>query len=237
MPVDIDLDRLHRMGMVTPRHARSGPAEDFRIIKQPLLRHVAAAAAEGHASANLLIVTSAIPGEGKTFCAVNLAMSLAMEQDHTVLLVDAHVARPSVLPVLGLAPAPGLLDLLLSDTLAPEDVILRTNIPTLSLLSAGRSSEQATELLASQAMAALLADIASRDRQRIVIFDAPPVLPGSQACVLAGQMGHVVMVVAADSTSQRQVGAALRRLGNSIRIELICNKARALSGSRHDDAA
>lgn len=228
--IDINLLRLHQMGMVTHDGGRTPAAEDFRIIKRPLLRAAVTAVAAGAPNGNLIVVTSALPGEGKTYCAINLAMSIAMEKDHTVLLVDADVARPSVLKVLGLPPAPGLMDLLLGDDMDASDVILRTNIPALSLLPAGRSNKHATELLASQAMSMLLAEIASRYTDRIVIFDSPPLLLTTEANVLAAQMGQVVMVIEAESTTQRDVREALRRLDGCKRVELICNKARGFPG-------
>jgi protein-tyrosine kinase len=228
--VDINLARLHQMGMVTQDGGRTTAAEDFRIIKRPLLRNAHEAVGQGRRNGNLIVVTSALPGEGKTYCAVNLAMSIAMEKDHTVLLVDADVARPSVLRVLGLPAAPGLMDILLDDQMGLGDVILRTNIASLSLLPAGRNNKHATELLASQAMSTLLADIASRYPERIVIFDSPPLLLTSEANVLAGQMGQVVMVIESDHTTQREVREALRRLENCPRVDLICNKAYAFPG-------
>ncbi len=223
----INLARLRQMGMVTPDSGRSTAAEEFRLIKRPLLSNALGAVRSGLKNANLIIVTSALPGEGKTFCAVNLAMSIAMEKDHTVLLVDADVARPSLLRVLGVPPAPGLMDVLQSDTRSLADVILRTNVPTLSLLPAGRNNKQASELLASQAMSVLLDNIASRYPDRIVIFDSPPLLLTSEASVLASRMGQVVMVIEAETTTQRDVREALRRLENGPRVDLICNKARA----------
>ena len=229
--VDINLARLHQMGMVTQDGGRTTAAEDFRIIKRPLLRNALEAVGQGRHNGNLVVVTSALPGEGKTFCAINLAMSIAMEKDHTVLLVDADVARPSVLRVLGLPAAPGLMDILLDDAMGLADVILRTNIPSLSLLPAGRNNKHATELLASQAMSLLLADIASRYPERIVIFDSPPLLLTSEANVLAAQMGQVVMVIESDRTTQRDVREALRRLENCPRVDLICNKAHAFAGA------
>ena len=228
--VEINLARLHQLGVVTPEGGRTSAAEDFRIIKRPLLRSVGEASAAGAANANLIVVTSALPGEGKTWCAVNLALSMAMEKDHRVLLVDADVARPSVLKLLGLAPAPGLMDILLSERLPLADVMLRTNIANLSLLPAGRHNLHATELLASQTMRQLLADIASRYADRIVIFDSPPLLLTSEASVLAAQMGQVVLVVESEATTQRDVREALRRLDNCPRVDLICNKTRAFPG-------
>ena len=231
--VDINLARLQQMGMVTHDGGRTTAAEDFRIIKRPLLRNAADAVAQGRRNGNLIVVTSALPGEGKTFCAINLAMSIAMEKDHTVLLVDADVARPSILRVLGLPAAPGLMDILLAESMGMADVVLRTNIAGLSLLPAGRNNKHATELLASQSMSALLDEIAGRYPDRIVIFDSPPLLLTSEANVLAAQMGQVVLVVESDATTQREVREALRRLENCPRVDLICNKAHAFAGGEY----
>ncbi|MHA4871551.1 XrtA-associated tyrosine autokinase [Duganella sp. PWIR1] len=230
--VEINLARLHQLGMVTQEGGRTAVAEDFRIIKRPLLRnargdHDAAPVRLG----NLIVVTSAMQGEGKTYCAVNLAMSIAMEMDITVMLVDADVARPSVLKVLGLEPEPGLMDILLRDQTDLAEVILRTNVPTLSLLPAGRANKHATELLASSAMSRLLTEIAERYADRIVIFDSPPLLMTTEASVLAAQMGQVVMVVESERTSQHAVKEALRRIDRCPHIHLLYNKSTAFPGS------
>ncbi|MEC5161313.1 MULTISPECIES: XrtA-associated tyrosine autokinase [unclassified Janthinobacterium] len=228
---EINLARLQQLGMVTHDGGRTSVAEDFRIIKRPLLRNVRGGGSVGPIKhGNLIVVTSALPGEGKTYCAVNLAMSIAMEMDITVLLVDADVARPSVLKVLGLGAQPGLMDLLLSDKLELSDVIMKTNVATLSILPAGRSNKHATELLASRTMSALLADIASRYADRIVIFDSPPLLITSEANVLAAQMGQVVLVVEAETTTQHAVKEALRQIEGCAHVNLIYNKTRAFPG-------
>ncbi len=224
----INLARMSQLGMVTQDGGRTNVAEDFRIIKRPLLRNARNAAIK---HGNLIALTSALPGEGKTYCAVNLAMSIAMEMDITVLLVDADVARPSVLKVLGLGPEAGLMDILLDSQLALADVILKTNVPTLSILPAGRINKHATELLASRSMSDLLAEIANRYADRIVIFDSPPLLLTTEANVLAAQMGQVVLVVEAETTTQHAVKEALRRIEGCAHINLICNKTKGFPGS------
>lgn len=236
--VEINLARLHQLGMVTQDGGRTTVAEDFRIIKRPLLRNARGDGdGDGDAAAirhgNLIVVTSALPGEGKTYCAVNLAMSIAMEMDITVLLVDADVARPSVLKVLGLPPEPGLMDILLRDKTGLADVILRTNVPTLSILPAGRTNKHATELLASLSMRALLTEIAERYADRIVIFDSPPLLMTTEAGVLASHMGQIVMVVESERTSQHAVKQALRRIEQCPNIHLVYNKSTAFPGSAY----
>jgi len=232
--VEINLARLQQLGMVTQDGGRTSVAEDFRIIKRPLLRN--ARGGDGAAvihHGNLIVVTSAMPGEGKTYCAVNLAMSIAMEMDITVLLVDADVARPSVLKVLGLPAEPGLMDILLRDKTGLADVILRTNVPTLSILPAGRANKHATELLASRNMSRLLTEIAERYADRIVIFDSPPLLMTTEASVLAAQMGQIVMVVEAERTSQHAVKQALRRVEQCPNISLVYNKGSAFPGGEY----
>jgi protein-tyrosine kinase len=154
--VELDLARMRELGMVTAAGGRTPLLEDFRIIKRPLLQRAFAERGPGDKPGNLIMVTSSLPGEGKTYCAINLAMSIAMELDHTVLLVDADVARPSVLRTLGLPAQRGLMDILVDDKLDMADVMLRTNVDTLSILPAGTSTPRATELLASSTMSNLV---------------------------------------------------------------------------------
>jgi exopolysaccharide/PEP-CTERM locus tyrosine autokinase len=228
--VDLDLVRMRDMGMVTAAGGRTLLLEDFRIIKRPLLQRAFAERAAGDKPGNLIMMTSSLPGEGKTYCAINLAMSIAMELDHTVLLVDADVARPSVLRTLGLPAQRGLMDILLDDKLDMADVMLRTNVDTLSILPAGTSTPRATELLASSAMSALVHEIAHRYPDRIVIFDSPPLLLTSEARVLAAHMGQIVMVVEAQTTTQHAVKEALRQLDGFNNVNLIYNKTREFPG-------
>ncbi|HEY0491358.1 MAG TPA: XrtA-associated tyrosine autokinase [Telluria sp.] len=229
--VELDIARMQAMGLVTAAGGRTPLVEDFRIIKRPLLKRAFAGNDSGSRPGNLIMVTSALPGEGKTFCAVNLAMSIAMELDHTVLLIDADVARPSVLSTLGLPAERGLMDVLLDDKLDVADVMLRTNVDTLSILPAGTSNPRATELLASQTMNALLEEIANRYPDRIVIFDSPPLLLTSEAHVLASHMGQIVVVVEAEQTTQHAVQEALAQLEGMDNVNLIYNKTREFPGT------
>ena len=228
--VELDLTHMRESGMVTAAGGRTALVEDFRIIKRPLLKKAFAERAPGDKPGNLIMITSSLPGEGKTYCAINLAMSIAMELDHTVLLVDADVARPSVLRVLGLPAQRGLMDMLLDETLDMSDVMLRTNVDTLSILSAGTSNARATELLASHSMSAFVAEIANRYPDRIVIFDSPPLLLTSEAHVLASHMGQIVLVVESETTTQHAVKEALRQLEGCSNVNLIYNKTRDFPG-------
>ena len=223
--VHIDLARLATMGYLTPEAPRAQISDEFRVIKRPLLMNVHGKSAAPVDGANLIMVTSSLPGEGKTFVAVNLAISMAMELDKTVLLVDADVSRPSVLSRLGLVPSAGLLDLLDNPSVQLTDVLLRTNIDSLALLPAGTPRGQATELLASEAMNRLLDEMATRYADRILIFDAPPLLPSTESRVLATHMGQVILVVAAEGTPQKSVVQALATLESCPVVLPLLNKA------------
>lgn len=206
--VDLDLAMLQANGIVTPNAPRSHIADEFRVIKRPLLSNAMGRGAAALPHANLIMVTSAVAGEGKSFTSVNLAMSIAAELDHTVMLVDADVARPSILSMLGLPPGPGLLDLL-EGKADMSGVLMKTNIDKLTILPSGTPHARATELLASDAMRVLLDDISKRYQDRIVIFDSPPLILTTEARVLASQMGQVILVVHAGKTLQADVQHAL----------------------------
>jgi exopolysaccharide/PEP-CTERM locus tyrosine autokinase len=227
---DINLAKLHQLGMITPDQGKTLAAQEFRGIKRSLIQNAFIKGDGAIHHGNLIMLTSALPKEGKTFCAINLAMSIATEMDHTVLLVDADVARPSVLLTLGLKSAVGLMDILLDEELDLADVMIKTNVDTLKILPAGTGHRHATELLASQAMSSLLNDIANRYPDRIVIFDSPPLLPTTEARVLASQMGQIVMVVEAETTTQHAVKEALRQIETCAHVSLVYNKAKAFSG-------
>lgn len=224
--VVLDLARLSAEGFVTSSDTRSKLADEFRVIKRPLLSNAQGRSAAPIERANLIMVTSALPGEGKTFTAINLALSIAMELDNTVLLVDADVARPSVPERLGIEAPRGLLDLLTSPELDVSDVLLKTNVDRLSILPAGRPQSRATEILASDSMNRLLGELASRYSDRILIFDAPPLLPSTESRVLAAHMGQVVVVVEASRTSQNAVTQALATIESCPVVMTLLNKAR-----------
>lgn len=222
---EIDIGHLKEMGAVTPDSGRSKIAEEFRLIKRPLLAN-----AFGHGgvervkNGNLIMVTSSLPGEGKTFTAVNLAISMATELEHTVLLIDADVSKASIMRFFGLKAKRGLIDVLQDPELPLSDVLIKTNIAKLTVLPAGESIAHATELLASSAMKHFVQDIASRYPDRIVIFDCPPLLATSEASVLATYMGQVVFVVEAERTPQDALSDALAHLSDCEHVGLVLNK-------------
>jgi exopolysaccharide/PEP-CTERM locus tyrosine autokinase len=220
---EVDLDRLRRTGIITPGGERTQTAESFRRIKRRVLTNAANLKAD--APANLVLVTSALAGEGKTFCAVNLAISIALEVDHSVLLVDADVRKPSFPEMLGLTAERGLMDLLVDRRIDLADVLCRTDIGKLSLLPGGTTQQNATELLASAAARELLREMAQRYRDRIIIFDSPPLLAASEAGVLASEVGQIVMVVESATTTEYALKEALGHIDAGRLTGLVLNKS------------
>jgi exopolysaccharide/PEP-CTERM locus tyrosine autokinase len=231
--VNLDLVKMRQYGIVTPDQGRTQIAEQFRVIKRPLLTNAFNKGPGMIKNGNLIMVTSALAGEGKSFCTVNLAMSIAMEMDRTVLLVDADVARPSIPKILGVGTERGLLDILVEEDLSLADVLIKTDVEKLTLLTAGRRHSHSTELLASRNMEELLKELAERYADRVVIFDSPPLLLTSEARVLATQMGQIVLVVEAETTSQQAVRETLRQIESCDVVNLIYNKARTFSGGEY----
>jgi protein-tyrosine kinase len=224
--VQIDLERLERSGYLVPTLARSELAEEFRQIKRPLLHHAQTSDPATTNRASLIMVTSAVAGEGKTFCAINLAMSIAMEVDTSVLLVDADVVRPSIPARLGLPPSRGLLDVLADPGIDLSEVMLRTNVPKLSVLPAGTANARATELLTSDLMDRLLTELATKYSDRVVIFDAPPLLLTTEGKVLASRVGQVLMVVAASQTPRATVAQAFAAVEGCPVVVSLLNRCR-----------
>ena len=233
--IEIDLDALSAAGIVSPNAPRSKIADQFRLIKRPLISNAMGKGASIIANGNLIMVTSALPGEGKTFTAINLAMSIATELDNTVMLVDADVARPSVMSVLGLPAGPGLLDLVQDDSKDLSEMLLRTNIDKLTLLPSGTPHTRATELLASDAMIRLLNDMAKRYADRIIVFDSPPLLLTTESPVLASHMGQIVMVVQAEKTLQSDVANALSTIETCPVKLMLLNQVKSISKGRYTD--
>lgn len=229
-PVRIHLESLRAAGFVTPSGDQTPTFAQFRVIKRPLVNN--AFGRQGRPplhNGKRVMVTSAFPGEGKSFCAVNLAMSIAAERDHKVILIDADVARPSLPRMLGIDPGTGLLEWLAADT--PPDVaeiVLPTNVDSLSVVRAGHRHEHATELLASGAMARLLDALTTRYPDSILIFDTPPLLVTTEARVVASYMGQIVMVVEAGKTSRESVTEALSTIESCEVIGLVLNKAQKI---------
>lgn len=229
--IHLSLDRLSAQGIITPQAAKSKTSEEYRLIKLPLLRNAFAKGAAAVDRGNLIMVTSSQPGEGKTFTSINLAISISMEMDKKVLLVDADVARPSVARYLGIEATEGLVDVLLNPSLDLAQCMLRTNIPNLTILTSGTSFPRSTELLASQAMSDMVEEFSTRYPDRIVIFDTAPLLASSEAAVMANLAGQIVMVVEAERTQRHVLAEALGLLDQNKIIGMVLNKSRSPKGT------
>ena len=178
-------------------------------------------------NANLIMVTSALQGDGKTYSSINLALSIAMEQDKTVLFVDADTAKAEAGRVLGVPPAsPGLIDVLEDKGISVGDVILRTNVEKLRILPAGNIHAHSNELLASDVMRRLMLELSERYSDRVIVFDSPPLLLTTEAGVLANLMGQIVFVVGAETTPQNAVTQAMEHIGEDKTVGLVLNRAR-----------
>lgn len=205
--------------------------DEYRKVKRPLVSNAVGRNKLLVDRGNVILVTSAIPGEGKSYTSVNLALSIANEMDTTVLLVDGDIAKFGVSRALGIDSEYGLIDVLQDDGLDIADVMLHTDIPKLRVVSAGRKQhEYVAELLASQRMANLIDELASRYSDRIVIIDGPPLLPTPQTQILAGIVGQVVFVIEAGKTRQSLVTEALEMIPEEQAVGLVLNKNEGISG-------
>lgn len=226
----IDFKKLRRAGLVPPAASENMVAREYQRIKRPLLANVNGADPLGVAYANRFMVTSAIPGEGKTFTSVNLALSVAKERDYSVVLIDGDVIKPSISRALGVEDKCGLTDILADGSISFSSVVHETNVPRLSVLPAGQRHDEATELLASQRMTWLMDEL-GRDPNRMVVFDSPPLLATSEAQALAIAMGQVLLVVKAGSTDRTAVEAALSLVSAPDKdVSLILNQSRKAHG-------
>ncbi len=229
---ELDVDRLRRLGFITPDAGPSTTSEEFRIIKRPILLKAFAQGKHRIPNGNLVLVTSCRPGDGKTFCAINLALSIALEQDVRVLLVDADFPKPEALRTLGITATKGLMDAVLDSEVDLADCLIRTNVRNLTVLPAGRQHNLTPELLTSVRMGSLLNEIAQRYPDRIVIFDCAPVLASSVASALAMHTGQTAFVVEAERTTEQQIREALNMLTSCKHIGFILNKVRFLGPDR-----
>lgn len=224
--VSVDRERLRELGFIVPDSPGGPLAEEFRIVKRQLLLGMGAGSAVASDKRRTVLVCSAQPGEGKTFCAVNLALSLAGEREFEVLLVDADFPKPEVFDILGLeVKGAGLVDALADPSLDPERLVVRTDVGGLSVMPAGRYENDVPELLGSGRTARLLARLTEARPKRIVIFDSPPALMASAAAALAAHVGQLLLVVRADQTTEADLKEAAGLLSGCPQISLLLNGA------------
>lgn len=225
--VAINRERLAAHNFIVPDGPVTGLSEEFRIVKRQLL--LAARGGKGFEAlphGERILVCSAHPNEGKTYCAINLALSMASEKDNRVLLVDADFAKPSVLSTLGIEKHRGFMDALADSTCDAESLILETDIDGLSILPAGSQTNQDTEYLAASRTAEIIDQLTRNDPARIIIFDSPPALAASPASVLALHVGQTLMIVHADVTTDSALRDALSLLSGCEHVQLLLNRTK-----------
>jgi Mrp family chromosome partitioning ATPase len=220
----VDRKHLRDQGMIVPEGSVTALMEEFRIVKrQLLLQATDLRRAGGGAAAQRVLICSPLPGEGKTYTAVNLALAIAAEKDTEVVLVDADFAKPSVLSTLGLPGGPGLMDALTDPALDVADCVLGTDVPGLWVLPAGHATNSDTEHLASASSRAVVDRLTQGAPGRIVIFDSPPALAASPAAELAKYCGQALVVARADRTGQSALEDAISLLSACPNIQLLLN--------------
>lgn len=225
----LDRGRLAGFGISIPSSARSRTVEEFRLIKRNLMTAWSQGELIGDRRSNrLIMVTSARPGEGKTFSALNLALAFASERSVKALLVDVDTQHPGLPSILGIPEEKGIVDVL-AGSLELSDVLIQTNIPNLMILPAGRGGPHVPELLSSREMAALLDQLMQQLGDRYIIIDTPPCMASSDAAALAPLVGQIVFIVEAHNTQQAEIEAALTTLSACPRISLLLNKSDTLA--------
>jgi len=223
--VKIDRKRLRAAGFIPDETQERRFADQYRRIKRPILVQVEALSAANAPGARLVLMASALPGDGKTFTSINLALSMARERDVSVLIMDADVAKPHISRIFGIDQEPGLLDALADETLDIESLVLRTDVQGLSMLPAGKHNDAATELLASARMNQLITRLTVRDPRRILLLDSPPLLLSSESRALVNNAGQVVLVVRAGHTPRRAVEEAIGFIGEDKPLGLVLNQS------------
>ncbi len=225
--VFIDEELLHNQGMVCVRNdGRNHKVNDeFRAIKHKLINNAFGTGASSHTNGNLIMVTSALANEGKTFCAVNLACMLSLEKNKSVLLVDADVLNPSINKVLNIDNRSGLIDYLTGDVDNVEHIIYNTSIPNIRIMPTGEAHQLIYELLASDKMLDLAQELATRYSDRIVLFDCPPLLGVIETISLSKLVGQVVVVVEHNKTKIPVIKEAVSQLDSRLAIGFVVNKS------------
>ena len=221
----IDFERLNKNGHISLDGERKQINEEYREIKRKLLANAFGSLAKTLHNPNIIMVTSSRPSEGKTFTATNLAMSIASEQDKTVLLIDADVLKPNVLNTLGLERRKGLMEYLTGDVDDISDVLYSTNIDKLKIIPAGKSHHLSTELLASQKMHDTVDEFANRYPDRVVIFDTPPLIGINESAILANFAGQAVVVVEEGKAKISDIKMSVERLNPDMAIGFVVNKS------------
>jgi len=222
--IEINCDALRLAGLLPPEIQERQIADQFRQIKRPLIANATGRGGKMVPNGRLIMTASALPNEGKTFTSINLALSLALDKDLTLLLVDADVAKPHISRIFGVEKEPGLLDALKDHTIDVESLVIPTNIEGLSILPAGMRTGIATELLSSAHMQTTLTRLGEQSPNRIVLLDSPPLLLTSESRALAAVVGQVIIVVCAGTTPHQAVLDAVSHVPSDKSVGFILNQ-------------
>jgi capsular exopolysaccharide synthesis family protein len=174
-----------------------------------------------------LAITSPNKGAGKSTIALNLAISFAMELDYTSLLVDADLRDPDVRKMLELEPGPGLADYL-TGRASIEELLIHPNIGNLVVLPGGVPITSTSELMRSPMMADMVRAMRARYRDRLIVFDVPPVLAGADTLALSAYMDATILIVEERKTRVEDITRSCELLRNSNMIGIVLNKSREL---------
>ena len=237
--VALDLDHLAKIGFITPSSIDSEFARDFSMVKRRLFRRLNFFRSRNvgdpliHKPCPIVLVTSGNPGEGKTFSSINVALSLAIEEQLNVLLIDSDLANPSVAPVLGFPyRKQGLFECLISCVADIDDMLIQFEQLPLSVMPAGEATKSPSSLFGGNAMTGFLEGIVALDRYDLIVMDGPPLLATTEAAVLAPHADEVILVIGAGDATGAQLNASLDLLDvNADKVSLLLN--RAVISERH----
>ncbi len=221
----LDLTALGESGYLTPDKMRSRLAEQYRILKRPILKQAIASEDAGDSSSRIIAVTSAVPGEGKTFTVLNLAMSIAMERDLSVLVIDADLIERALTSRVQMDDRPGLSDILLDSGLEPGEVTVKVDVGQYAIIPAGSPAEHPSELVSSERMREVIQALAERHEDRIILIDTAPLLTTSQGVAISDLAGQVLVVVEEGKTSKQVVMDAVSIISHRASIGLVLNKS------------
>jgi protein-tyrosine kinase len=230
-----DFRRLAAEGLITPTTIDGRLGLEISSIKRRLLRRMnflqrREGDHERTSLENVVIVTSSLPHEGKTFTAANLALSLVLEEQIEAVLIDADFTRPRVPALLGLVEKRGLLDRIKEPALDLDSLLQRAEGLPLSVITAGSTRMSAAEIFSGGAMLKLIEEIAERYSDRFVIIDGPPLLATTEAAALAQHVDQIVMVIEAGRASREDIASALELLASDAKVSLVLNRSFAVGG-------
>lgn len=221
-PIKLNREALRELKLLPPANREREISNQYQQIKRALIASLTSEEAE--ITNPTVMIASALPGEGKTYVSINLALRLAAEKDYEVLLVDGDVLKPHISRIFKIDDRPGLMDLLMDRERPVSSVVIPTDVPGLSILPAGQQNDSTTELLASQRMLEVITMLQRPDRRRIVLFDSPPLLLATEASALVPAVGQVILVVRAEQTPRQAVLDALAAIGDQRPVSLILNQ-------------